>query len=146
MSGVLFINHEQQRCGVYQMGARIGTTLRSHGVTEYLETWDLGTAILRMQIQKPDVVIYNWHPSTLPWAPRVIAQFPGAKHVGLIHEIAPDAPFVGSDIFPYRMVCDPHFPADMVTTFRSVRHVPRSSAPADGTEPRKPFTVGASSP
>ena len=121
----LFINHQQQRCGVYQMGRRIGHALSDAAVAYYLETWDLGTALAIAKIHQPRVIIYNWHPSTLPWASRVIEQFPKAKHVGLIHEIAPDAPNAGSGLFPYRMVCDPMFPADGRTVFRSVRHVPR---------------------
>lgn len=119
----LFVNHQTEKCGVYQMGARIGRTLADAGLVDYLETWDLGTALLHAGAY--DVVIYNWHPSTLPWAPEVVKRYPSAKHVGLIHEIAPDAPHVGAEIFPYRMICDPSFPADGRTTFRSVRHVPR---------------------
>ncbi len=71
------------------------------------------------------MIIFNWHPATLPWVSRVIERFPAVKHVGLIHEIAPDAPNVGAEIFPYRMVCDPGFPVDGRTVFRSVRHIPR---------------------
>lgn len=127
--GALFINHQTERCGVYQMGRRIGLALSDAKVAHYLETWDLGTAIQVTQIHRPAVVIYNWHPSTLPWAPEVIRRFPEAKHVGLIHEIAPDAASVGSEIFDYRMVCDPDFPVDGRTVFRSVRHVPRSDVP-----------------
>jgi len=136
----LFINHQEQRCGVYQMGRRIGGALSDAGVARYLETWDLGTAIAVVEATRPRVIIYNWHPSTLPWAPRVVQRFPDAKHVGLIHEIAPDAPHVYADTFPYRMVCDPGFPADGRTVFRSVRHVPRSSRRAARNEV---MTVGS---
>jgi len=122
----LFINHQTQRCGVYQMGSRIGMTLYNAGIASYLETWDLGTAILRAQLQQPRVIIYNWHPSTMPWASEMVKRFRDAKHVGLVHEIAPDSPAAGAHLFPYRMVCDPTFPADGRTVFKSVRHVPRN--------------------
>lgn len=125
----LFINHQTERCGVYQMGRRIGHALSDAGVAHYLETWDLGTAIQITQTHRPAVVIYNWHPSTLPWAPALMSRFPETKHVGLIHEIAPDAASAGSEIFKYRMVCDPYFPVDGRTVFRSVRHVPRIDVP-----------------
>ena len=144
MIRALFINHQQQRCGVYQMGQRIGHALSDAGVAYYLETWDLGTAIARAQIHGPRAIIYNWHPSTMPWAPEMIRRFPAVKHVGLIHEIAPDAPHVGADLFPYRMVCDPTFPADGVTTFRSVRHVPRHPPrQGDVLDGPRPLIVGS---
>jgi hypothetical protein len=136
----LFLNHQTERCGVYQMGRRIGHTLRDAGVASYLETWDLGTALAVVQQQQPAVVIYNWHPSTLPWAPTLMARFPERKHVGLIHEIAPDAPTVGADLFRYRMICDPTFPVDGRTTFRSVRHVPRAQLETPSNDR---FTVGS---
>jgi len=121
----LFLNHQTERCGVYQMGRRIGHALSDADVADYLETWDLGTAIAVTQQLQPKVIVYNWHPSTMPWAPELARRFPSMKHVGLIHEIAPDAAGTGADVFAYRMVCDPDFPANGRTVFRSVRHVPR---------------------
>lgn len=136
----LFLNHQQQRCGVYQMGKRIGDALVEARLATYLETWDLGTAIAVVESQRPRAIIYNWHPSTLPWAPELVRRFPSARHVGVIHEIAPDAPAAGSDVFRYRVVCDPSFPADGRTIFRTVRHVPRRelSVPENPT-----LTVGS---
>lgn len=129
------MNHQQQRCGVYQMGRRIGDALTSAGLATYLETWDLGTAVAVVQAQRPRAIIYNWHPSTLPWAPELVRRFSSVKHIGVIHEIAPDAPGAGSDIFPYRVVCDPSFPADGRVLFKTVRHVPRRDSPASRYAP-----------
>lgn len=137
----LFVNHQQERCGVYQMGKRIGGALRDARLATYLETWDLGTAVAVTQSQRPRAIIYNWHPSTLPWATELVRRFPAVKHVGLIHEIAPDASDAGSNIFHYRMVCDPTFPSDGRSTFRSVRHVPRYDKPSKSRGPR--VTVGS---
>lgn len=124
---VVFLNHTEQKCGVYQMGKRIGRELERAGVVDYVETWDLGTAIDRARSLRVTAVIYNWHPSTMPWAAEVVRRHPAVKHVGLMHEIAPDTAGTGADVFPYRVVCDPSFPADGRRLFCTVRHVPRFS-------------------
>jgi len=137
---VLFLNHAIARCGVYQMGRRIGQALDAAGVAHYAETPDLDSALALTQSHHPIVIIYNWHPSTLPWAPELIRRMPGSKHVGLMHEIAPEAPRMGAEIFPIRIVCDPSFPTDGVSLFRSVRHVPRYEAQRTGNDV---MTVGS---
>lgn len=125
----LFLNHRQQRCGVYQMGLRIGQCLTHAGVAQYVEASSLAEAQTVATSTAARVLIYNWHPSTLPWASELVRRLPNVRHVGLIHEISPDTPWVGSEIFPFRMVCDPSFPTT-TSLFRSVRHVPRSSPTA----------------
>jgi hypothetical protein len=125
----LFLNHTEQKCGVYQMGRRIGRELAQAGVAAYVETWDLGTALAWVAKHRPRAVIYNWHPSTMPWAGELVRRYPAVKHVGLIHEIAPDAAAAGADVFPHRVVCDPSFPSNGRSLFRTVRHVPRYNRP-----------------
>ena len=136
----LFLNHRQQRCGVYQMGRRIGLALSDAGVVTYCEAAELATAIEAATSQRPGAIIYNWHPATMPWAAELTRRLPKTKHIGLIHEIAPDAPATGSDLFPYRVVCDPSFPVDNVSLFRSVRHIPRYEGEGARNEV---FTVGS---
>lgn len=136
---ILFLNHFQPRCGVYQMGRRIGTTLvhRVPGVVLYEGDFDGARAAASVG---PEIIVYNWHPYTLPWAREMMRLHPRAKHVGLIHEIAETSAHAGADLFPYRMVCDPTFPVDNRTVFRSVRHVPRYEKPF---RRNKRFTVGS---
>lgn len=66
---VVFVNHKQQQCGVYQFGKRIYELARNSEKVQYtyieveniqdFETW-VG------QIQ-PDCILYNWYPVTMPW-------------------------------------------------------------------------------
>lgn len=137
---ILFLNHYQPRCGVYQMGARIGGALVEHLGAHYAEG-DASVAIAALHSYSVSrVVVYNWHPSTMPWAAELVRLFPSHKHVGLVHEISAATPHGGADVFPHRMICDPTFPADNRTTFRSVRHAPRY----DKTPPQNTrFTVGS---
>jgi hypothetical protein len=130
----VFFNHSTARCGVYQMGHRIGTTLAAAGVATYMEIATHGAALDAMASLRPRVAIYNWHPSTIPWAPDLVRRFTATKHVGLMHEISPENMASGADVFPYRIVSDPSFPADGHTLFRSTRHVPRSSPPGPNNE------------
>jgi hypothetical protein len=140
----LFLNHCERRCGVYQMGARIGRELSSCGVAAYAEVSELDGAVAAVHATRASAIIYNWHPSTMPWASELVRRIGGDKHLGLIHEIAPDMAGAGADVFPYRIACDPSFPADGERMFRTVRHVPRSElrGEARGTIGSFGFAVG----
>jgi len=137
---VVFFNHQQQRCGVYQMGRRIGHTLRDAGVVHYVEETNIANATATVNATKPSAIIYNWHPSTIPWAPELVRRLPAVKHIALMHEISPENPWANSDSFPYRMVCDPSFVVDDKTIFKSVRHVPRFNP---GSREGQPLTIGS---
>ncbi len=127
---VLFVNSTEPQCGCFQMGRRIGMTLRNSARPsdpywfEYFECGSVGQLQNVIEGMNPAAVIWNYHPSTLPFAPNMVGDYPAIKHVALVHEIAPESIGYLKDVFPYRMVCDPTFPADNRTLFRSVRHIP----------------------
>ncbi len=137
----IFLNHQQQRCGVYQMGRRIGRTLQDAGLVTYMEVVDQRIAEGALSSLRPRAVIYNWHPATLPWAPTLARRFPAIKHVALMHEISPENPGADRELFAHRVVCDPSFAADGVSLFRTIRHVPRFDAP-ERTQ-GEPLTIGS---
>lgn len=69
MVKVLFVNHKEQRCGVYQFGKRVyQLASRSKNVDyhycEALNAKEFGAAYNLVQ---PDVVIYNFYICTMPW-------------------------------------------------------------------------------
>lgn len=136
----LFLNHQQERCGVYQMGRRIGLSLSDADVATYFEAPDFSMAVAAVEAVQPRAIIYNWHPSTILWAPDLVRRCPDSKHIGLIHEISPAAPGTAAEIFRYRIVCDPSFPIDGATLFRSVRHIPRYEGER---QPNEVMTVGS---
>lgn len=132
---ILFLNHQEPRCGVYQMGKRIGQTLG--GMVRYCEGVD---AARRGAADGPSAVVYNWHGDTLPWAPEIISRCPRARHIGLMHEISPQTSHVDAGMFSARVVCDPLFPVNNRSLFRCVRHVPRREGALIVNER---FTVGS---
>lgn len=135
----VFFNHRQERCGVYQMGSRIGRALDAAGVATYVECPDHATASMTMRRLHPRVAVYNWHPATIPWAPELVRRHPACKHIGLMHEISPENPAAGAEVFPLRIVSDPSFPSTL-GVFATIRHIPRSDPPPP---PNARFTVGS---
>ena len=121
------------------MGSRIGRTLADAGLVTYVEISDHSRAIAAMQAMRPRVAIYNWHPSTIPWAPDLVGRFPDVKHIGLMHEISPENPASGSEVFPLRIVSDPSF-VSAPGLFPTIRQIPRSDPPPP---PNERFTVGS---
>jgi len=123
---ILFLNHFQPRCGVYQMGRRIGLALHDSGKVVYQENHNtIATGIMAFQHFQPQAVVYNWHPITMPWAPDLARRFPSAKHIAIMHDITPRTTSAGSELFQHRIACYPGLPVDNTSLFRSVRHVPR---------------------
>src|SRR5260370_41640550 len=66
----LLVTHRGQRCGVWQFGARLHRALVAGGGIEwhYVECADLRDFQTAAAASKPDVVLVNFHPFTLPWA------------------------------------------------------------------------------
>ena len=89
MKKVLFVLHNEERCGVFQYGLMISRIAEKSTVHEFhtarcaspANFWDNYNRI------KPDVVIYNYHPSVLGWMQGITAQLSGqVKQIGIIHE------------------------------------------------------------
>lgn len=94
---VLFVSHNKIQCGVYQYGKNIYNVIKDSTKFnfEWVEIDSLADLQSSVQKYNPDIIIYNYHPSTMPWltgkvAPRVyksnISSFKGIQ-VGIIHEI-----------------------------------------------------------
>lgn len=86
---VLFLNHKEKNCGVYQYGYRVGNIISKskihsfiyHELTNENEYFDL---ILN---EKPDGIIYNYHNLTLNWLNNNnMSKYPNIKHYKLCHE------------------------------------------------------------
>ena len=66
---ILFTNHTQQQCGVYQYGKRVSDILIKDTRYSffYCETDTYLEFVEKLNEINPDVIIYNWHPSTMQW-------------------------------------------------------------------------------
>jgi hypothetical protein len=86
---ILFINHTQQHCGVYQYGKRVSDilSLDNRFIFKYLECDNIDIFINELTSFKPDYLVYNWHSSTLPWLNAEITNnISSIKQLYIFHE------------------------------------------------------------
>lgn len=89
MQKVLFLNHKQQACGVYQYGRRVADILKKSTVYEfvYCEVDSQQEYVKATGENNPVAIIYNHHPSTMPWANRELMHSASdSVHLCLYHE------------------------------------------------------------
>lgn len=101
---VLFLNHKQEQCGVYQFGDRLARVIQKSEkfATRYAEIDSIEEFEFLLSLDKYDVVIYNWYPSTMGWAhPAHADRFRGQfVQVGIFHEVP-------NEHFDYYIHADP---------------------------------------
>lgn len=90
MKKVLFLNHKQQQCGVYQYGYRSAQILKDsqqYDIT-YVEVATGSEFTFIVKHYEPDAIIYNYHPSTMSWLDNIIIDnlLPDVHHIGIYHE------------------------------------------------------------
>ncbi len=97
MKTVLFVSHNATQCGVYEFGQQVFEVLANSKKYRFVKAEcasmdDLNLAIKR---ESPIAIIYNYHPSVLPWLSKKIASkvfrnnISGLKmpQIGIIHEV-----------------------------------------------------------
>jgi hypothetical protein len=89
MTNVLFLNHSEQACGVYQFGKRVYTLASRESKVNYIyrelnskEEYD---RILREV--NPEFIVYNWYPVTMGWLTEdMVANNKSTKHYFIFHD------------------------------------------------------------
>jgi hypothetical protein len=91
MDTVLFINHSQKACGVYQFGYHIGKVLENSKQfnIKYLECNFSEELRAHINVLSPTTIIYNFYPSTLGWCVDFPKVYPTIKHIIIRHEPEP---------------------------------------------------------
>ena len=94
---ILFVSHSKKQCGVYQFGKSVFEVIQSTQKykIEWVECDSLGMLKDAIGHHSPDAIIYNFHPSTMPWlctklAPRLYKSNISRieiLQIGIIHEI-----------------------------------------------------------
>ena len=87
---ILFTNHTQQQCGVYQYGKRVSDILIKDTRYSffYCETDTYLEFVEKLNEINPDVIIYNWHPSTMQWLTSDITKnLKNVKQLFIFHEV-----------------------------------------------------------
>ena len=90
---ILFLNHVKSQCGVYWYGYRLWKIWKGSNMIDfdYKEIKDLENYNLLI-CSKYDAIIYNYHPSTMPWLSSHTIQRK-IPNIGIWHEILQDKMF-----------------------------------------------------
>ena len=89
MKKILIINNSIKPCGIQQWAERIPKILRTSKKFNFIYRMVIRESDIISEISaiKPDVVLYNYSPSTLPYLTKeTLEQFKSIKHVAIIHE------------------------------------------------------------
>ena len=86
-TAVILFNHRADACGVYQYGKRTGTILRGSSLFKfiYIEVESQIEVEKSIEIHKPSLCVFNYHPATMPW---LRCESLGVKCGALIHDVA----------------------------------------------------------
>ena len=86
---VLFINHSKFRCGVHMFGKEIAEQLSGSQVFDF--TAIACNSLIEfsevMTNRAPAAVVFNYHPTTMPWAPLAAALCRDIPTVGIAHDV-----------------------------------------------------------
>jgi hypothetical protein len=82
---VLFLNHTLTHCGVYQYGRRLYDILKPVGWFVYREINGVEDYNRALSEAEYNIVIYNYHNSTMKWLTRDNIQ-KKVKNIGILHE------------------------------------------------------------
>lgn len=96
-NNILFVSHKKKKCGVYEFGKNIARTIQKSTKYNfiYIECSSLKELQNNIKTYNPKIIIYNYHPSTMPWlTTKCLAKIIKSKisniksiQIGIIHEI-----------------------------------------------------------
>ncbi len=110
MQNILFISHKEQQCGVYQFGKNIANALRKSRRYNfiYAECSSAKELLARVNETRPEAIIYNYYPSTLPWLKKKLMWRIKVPHIGIMHEVTQQLANDADDsFFQYYIAPDP---------------------------------------
>jgi hypothetical protein len=89
MENVIFLNHKERQCGVYQYGKRSADILKKSTKYNfiYIETESENDFWYHANTNNSIAIIYNYHVATMPWLGRhSTVKYPNTTHYLLHHE------------------------------------------------------------
>ena len=154
MKVVLFISHKAAQCGVYEFGENIFEVLQASSEYKFLkaECGSLRELELAIENNDPSAVIYNYHPSVLPWLCEKVTKKVYRNNVskfampqiGIIHEVTQEVAdnatgyrnrfVLGShqkkinSLFDYYIAADPTLLLKNPLVYKTGRLITRSEA------------------
>ena len=103
---VLLVNSKIFECGVFQYGKRISNILKDESRYQFLnlETDNVQEFDIMIAEYNPDIIIYNWHFSTMNWlSSEKTHELKHKKQLFIFHET----------VFPHHLYNDGYLMADM---------------------------------
>ena len=87
-SKILFVNHVQRQCGVFQYGDRLFKNLicDSRYTSKYVNIDDSAVFNIERESFQPDIIVYNWYGSTMPWLTSELSSSIKEKQIFIYHE------------------------------------------------------------
>ncbi len=107
---VVYLSHREQRCGVYQFGRRIGSVLEGSREFDirYRECASPTELQQVIETDRPSLIVYNYHPTTLSWVTAELTRQIRLPQVGTIHEVTQEvADQADRSLFDYHVAPDP---------------------------------------
>jgi SAM-dependent methyltransferase len=129
---VLLLNHGADRCGVHQFGLAVHRSLAPSTAFDfvYREVESEAEAVAAVAEAKPQAVLVNYHPQTLPWLDRAAVKRLGVPAIGIAHEFDHLNCFlVDSHLFTYRALPDPSVDSRIPNVFVLPRVAPPFEPP-----------------
>jgi len=124
---ILFISHKEHQCGVYQYGRNIAEALEKSRTISfvYAECSGPDEYLSAIENVKPSAIIYNYHPSTLPWLNKGVVRKVKVPHIEIIHEVTQEIADAADDhIFDYHIASDPTLMNRNPLVFKTGRLLP----------------------
>src|SRR6185503_10748833 len=97
MKTILFVTHKPKKCGVYEFGKNVFNAISLSKSYHFIkaECDSIECLVNEISIHHPDAIIYNYHPSVMPWFVTKISKGvyrnniinKNIVQIGIIHEI-----------------------------------------------------------
>ena len=124
---ILFISHKEHQCGVYQYGRNIADAIVNSKKISFVYTECSGLNEYYSVVAKtnPSAIIYNYHPSTLPWLNKKVIRTVRVPHIDIIHEVTQEVADAADDsFFDYHIAPDPTLLIKNPLVFKTGRLIP----------------------
>ena len=107
---LLFVSHRAVTCGIHQYGLNISQAITSsiHYDMAYAECSSPEELQEHFERERPEAIVYNYYPYTMPWLTSdVLQRFP-VPNVGIFHEVTQEsADALTQEFFDFHICPDP---------------------------------------
>src|SRR5262245_54554412 len=123
----LFLNHKPSQCGVYEFGRNLGSALeRSGGSFLYKECGSSKELWNIIGSERPDVIIYNYHPATMDWLNVSVTGKIDRPQLGIVHEVTQEvSDNADTSLFNFHIAHDPTLLLRNPIVYKAGRLIPR---------------------